>query len=445
MSRRPAFWIAYAALAAAALGVAWRLFPLAIPLVNLDITLSRAAAIAQGRGRSRRRTKLAPDGVAERRPRFAHDSATQNYVELEGGGKAAFAALVKGDRLRAVLVGGADLQARRGERGRRSGSGPTARRTDSCAGCPKRTCATRRRRRSTRPRRARSAEERATADWKFDLAPYALLEQSQQTRPAGRVDHTFVYERARAARRRADPAAAHRRRRRAGRDRALCPRSRVVRAPVSRAAQRERHDRRNRRRRRRVCSTASAAASSACCGSRASTGSSCVRRSAPASSSAGLMALVTLSAVTRRMVRLRHRAVGDDVLAAAGRRGGRRRARRRARVRARVHGRGEPDPPRVPHAAATVAGLVARRRRDARGAGSHDRRLPVRPGRARAGRRVLLRDEPMARLVAALRGADRSQHPVVRGAGADADRACRCRPGSWRSACFAPCRSRSVR
>ncbi len=39
------------------------------------------------------------------------------------------------------------------------------------------------------------AEERAKADWQLDLAPYRLLEQSQQTRPAGRVDHTFVYER----------------------------------------------------------------------------------------------------------------------------------------------------------------------------------------------------------------------------------------------------------
>ncbi len=49
--------------------------------------------------------------------------------------------------------------------------------------------------RRRRPR-ARSREERATADWQVDLAPYALLEQSQQTRPTGRVDHTFVYERA---------------------------------------------------------------------------------------------------------------------------------------------------------------------------------------------------------------------------------------------------------
>ena len=45
------------------------------------------------------------------------------------------------------------------------------------------------------------------------------------------------------------------------------------------------------------------------------------------------------------------------------------------------------------------------------GAGPHRRRLPVRSARARADRVVLLRDQPLARLVAALRVADRSQHP----------------------------------
>ncbi len=94
-----------------ALAVAWRLFPLAIPLVNLDITLSRAEALAKARGD--RRAPGARARPARAAPsRFAHDSATQNYVELEGGGKAAFAALVKGDALRAVLVGRAHLQAR---------------------------------------------------------------------------------------------------------------------------------------------------------------------------------------------------------------------------------------------------------------------------------------------------------------------------------------------
>ena len=65
---------------------------------------------------------------------------------------------------------------------------------------------------------------------------------------------------------------------------------------------------------------------------------------------------------SRGVVRIRHRAIGDDVLAAAGRRGGGGRAGRRPRVRARVHDRGEPHAPRVSRAAAALATLVEGRR-----------------------------------------------------------------------------------
>ena len=41
VTRRPAFWITYAIASLAALVIAVRLFPLAIPIVNLDITMSR--------------------------------------------------------------------------------------------------------------------------------------------------------------------------------------------------------------------------------------------------------------------------------------------------------------------------------------------------------------------------------------------------------------------
>lgn len=193
VTRRPAFWIAYATLSALALVVAWRLFPLAIPLVNLDITLSRADALARAEARAES-LKLAPPG-ARSAARFAHDATTQNYVELEGGGKAAFAALIDGGlyapyrwevrvfapgdvheaTIRLRPDGAADGFSRRV---------PEAWVRDEA-------------RRALEPAAARAlAEERATREWAVDLAPYALLEQSQQTRPTGRVDHAFVYERA---------------------------------------------------------------------------------------------------------------------------------------------------------------------------------------------------------------------------------------------------------
>jgi len=41
----------------------------------------------------------------------------------------------------------------------------------------------------------RIAEDSARGDWNADLAAYKLIEETQQTRISGRVDHGFVYER----------------------------------------------------------------------------------------------------------------------------------------------------------------------------------------------------------------------------------------------------------
>src|SRR6185295_1538202 len=94
--RRRAFWIAYAVLSLAALAIAARLFPFAIPIVNLDVTMSRGEAIAAARALAARAASAPAD--ARVAARFSHDGTTQNYVELEGGGKDAFAALTRGDR-----------------------------------------------------------------------------------------------------------------------------------------------------------------------------------------------------------------------------------------------------------------------------------------------------------------------------------------------------------
>ncbi len=193
MTRRPSFWIAYAALAALALAVAWELFPLAIPLVNLDVTMSRSDALAQAQELAAKR-KLAPEG-ARSAVRFSHDGAAQSYIELEGGGKAAFGELVKGGLyapywwdVRVFMPGEvSEVVIRFKPDGRSNGFG-------------RRVPETYVRDEATKALDAAAAralaEERAGREWTIDLAPYKLLEQSQQTRPGGRIDHVFVYERA---------------------------------------------------------------------------------------------------------------------------------------------------------------------------------------------------------------------------------------------------------
>jgi hypothetical protein len=191
ITRTTAFWIVYAAASIAALFVAARLFPLAIPAVNLDVTASRvdvlakAKEIAAARGFTPR---------ADAAARFDHDGTTQNYVELEGGGKPAFAALTSGNlyspfrwEVRLFTPGEIEEEVLRF----RPDGTPTgfARHVPEAYVHDPASEAL-----SADAARA-LAESRAQADWGVDLSKYALIEQSQETRKSGRVDHSFVYER----------------------------------------------------------------------------------------------------------------------------------------------------------------------------------------------------------------------------------------------------------
>jgi hypothetical protein len=193
LTRRPAFWIVFALASLAALAVALRLFPLAIPIVNLDIGMSRDEAIATAR-KLAARLGLAPDG-ARAAVRFSHDATTQNYVELEiDDGKAAFAALTKGDRyspywweVRLFTPGTIDEAiVKLAPDGRPLGF--AHRLPESYVRDPAR--------KALAAGEARAlAEQRAREEFGIDVAPYRLLEQAQQTQTSGRVDHDFTYER----------------------------------------------------------------------------------------------------------------------------------------------------------------------------------------------------------------------------------------------------------
>ncbi len=192
ITRRPAFWIAYIAVALFCLVLAWRLFPLAIPLVNLDIKLTWAEAAAKAEALAKERA-LAPEG-ARAAVRFQDDESAQNYIELEGGGKAAFAQVVAGTayapywwEVRLFKPGTVDEATLRF-------------RTDGALdGFTRRVPETYVRDAATKALDPVAALElartRARDDWSVEFAPYHLLDQSQETRPTGRVDHQFVFER----------------------------------------------------------------------------------------------------------------------------------------------------------------------------------------------------------------------------------------------------------
>jgi hypothetical protein len=188
VTRQPAFWAAFVLLSALSAVLAWRYFPAALPLINLDVRMSREQAVEQAVAIAERLHLAEPD--ARRAVTFAHDGATQNYVELEGGGKPAFTRLLSGEvyspfRWEVRLFKPRETAEVR-VRFRPDGSvlGFTRYVPETAPGPAIDGAAAR-----------AIAEAGARADWGVDLAPYHLLEQSHTQRPNGRVDHTLVYER----------------------------------------------------------------------------------------------------------------------------------------------------------------------------------------------------------------------------------------------------------
>ena len=193
ITRRPVFWVAYVCLAATCLVFAWRLFPMAIPLVNLDIKLSRHDAVAKALALASERALVAFDDPRTA-ARFRNDQGAQNYIELEGGGKPAFAQMVEGNvyapywwEVRLFKPGIVEEAVIR------------FRPDGALQGFARRVPETYIREGGTKALDAAVALDlaraRARDDWQVDFGPYHLLEQSQETRPTGRVDHQFVFER----------------------------------------------------------------------------------------------------------------------------------------------------------------------------------------------------------------------------------------------------------
>ena len=188
LTHKPAFWIAFALISAGSAALAWRLFPEALPLIHLDVKMTRADALTSGAALGQKLKLAAEDARAA--AIFTHDGEAQNFVELEAGGKPKFAELLRGDLYSPywweVRLFKPRETAEARIRFRPDGSpygfvrvfpesepGPALDASSARA----------------------IAEQRAREDWGVDFAAYKLLEQSQVQRPNGRVDHQFVYER----------------------------------------------------------------------------------------------------------------------------------------------------------------------------------------------------------------------------------------------------------
>jgi hypothetical protein len=186
--KKPALWIGLALLSVGAALVAFWAFPGAFSIIALDISMDRDHALASARTIAAR-DHIGPADFREAAS-FTLDDETQTFVELEGGGKEAFTAMVR-DGLYAAYTWRV-RHFKEGEVNEATVSftpdgrpnGFVERIKEDAPGAALEAAAAR-----------QLAEREATANWSVDFTHYALVEQGQERRTSGRVDHTLTYER----------------------------------------------------------------------------------------------------------------------------------------------------------------------------------------------------------------------------------------------------------
>lgn len=189
MMKRPVTWVLLALVSVASAATAWRYFPDAFSILSLDIAMDREGALEAAREYATR-DGLGPEDY-QQAASFSLDSETQTFVELEGGGKAVFTAMIR-DGLHAAYT----WRVRHFREGETTETLFRFTPDGSPFGFVQHVP-------EDQPGEALDAEAaraiaeaQATDGWQLELSPYALVEQAQEIRPGGRVDHTFTYERA---------------------------------------------------------------------------------------------------------------------------------------------------------------------------------------------------------------------------------------------------------
>lgn len=185
---KPLFWV-FSTILAAGLGyAAFRLFPITFPIVSLDLTMDRTAALTRA---SELATELSigPKEYSQA-VLFAGDDKAKIFIQLEGGGVEKFKEVVKEEYFAPycwVVRHFNPLEKHEamfyfmpdgrpygfGERLPDSVELPNVDKTEAEA----------------------LAKEFASKYWSIDFAQHTLVEHSTEEKPNGRIDHTLEYER----------------------------------------------------------------------------------------------------------------------------------------------------------------------------------------------------------------------------------------------------------
>ncbi len=189
MFRKPWFWAAFILISV--LCTVWAVlnFARAFPLVTLNVTMDRSAAMAAAENLATERG-WGPSEPVRQAVQFNLDNEVQSFVELDAGGKEAYTEMLAGD-----------LYSPYAWRVRRFREGETNEtvirfRPDGTANGFREKVPEDEPGATLEPDAAQALAEAAVADgWNVDLSRYELVEASHEVRPGGRTDHTLVYER----------------------------------------------------------------------------------------------------------------------------------------------------------------------------------------------------------------------------------------------------------
>lgn len=188
MLRRPVFWIALSLVAVLSAAAAYQGFPSAFSIVSIDISMTRDRALTDARAIAAR-DHFGPENYREATS-FSLDEDTQTFVELEGGGKEAFTAMMRDGLYQAYTWRVRHFRETEANETTTSFA-PDGRPYGFVEKIKEDTPGA-----ALDPDAARvSAEQGASARWNIDLSQFRLVEHAQERRQVGRVDHTFTYER----------------------------------------------------------------------------------------------------------------------------------------------------------------------------------------------------------------------------------------------------------
>ena len=186
MLQSRSFWVLFTLVAVASTAMAFVYFPLAFPLVSLDLSMDREMALSTARSMAVEQ-EWGPSEFRQAAS-FGLDSRVQNYVELEAGGNDAFRKMISEGRFAPYT-----WRVRHFKEGETLETSilftPAGRPYGFSQKLPEDTPGA-----SIERDAARSVAEQTAIDaWTVDLSEYELVEASQEVRPGGRTDHTFVY------------------------------------------------------------------------------------------------------------------------------------------------------------------------------------------------------------------------------------------------------------